>query len=213
MELMPTETGASSSAPSHAYAAASMTDRQSLQRVREALAADDTLLERLQPFAAKYGGLDRCLLSYLRAGDVQYDVQKALARLRSSLDFRKSMGLDDITDAAAALNDHPLKDVWPVSFPLMAPNGCPVQYARCGAIRPSQLTKTTGGEASLKLAVALSLSRALELQAKVEKTRHCVGTYDVYDLQGASREHLELGALRTLGRCISLGTSHFPETL
>ena len=36
---------------------------------------------------------------------------------------------------------------------------------------------------------------------------------DVYDLQGASREHLELGALRTLGRCISLGTSHFPETL
>ena len=40
-----------------------------------------------------------------------------------------------------------------------------------------------------------------------------MGTCDVYDCAGLSLSQLSPGPLRTLVRCVGLGTAHFPENL
>ena len=173
-----------------------------LQRIRElsVQSANDT-----------NNSSDRGLLRYLRAGDVNCDINLAVTRLKNTVEFRTQLGLDEITSISEAMQQHPLHDVWPIAFPLVAPDGCPVQYSRLGAVKPSQLTKH--GEDAMKLATTLSLARAVELQAEVEKTQHCPGTYDVYDCSGLGWDHMQMSDLRVCSRCVSLGTTHFPETL
>ena len=214
MEFMSSPPGAS-----FAYQAANERERKALLALREHLnntaSTDARLVEKIEKFACTYGGAnnssDRGLLRYLRAGDVNCDIHLAVTRLKNTVEFRTQLGLDEITSISEAMQQHPLHDVWPIAFPLVAPDGCPVQYSRLGGVKPSQLTKH--GEDAMKLATTLSLARAVELQAEVEKTQHCPGTYDVYDCSGLGWDHMQMSDLRVCSRCVSLGTTHFPETL
>ena len=132
-------------------------------------------------------------------------------RLQSSLTWWHDMGLATKSSVEDELTRHPLHAVWPMAFPFTAPDGCPVQFARVGAVKPSQLTD--GGEDGLRRYLSLWLARALELQAEVERTRHCLGTYDVYDASGAGWSTFDVSSLRILSRCITLGETHFPDNL
>ena len=201
---------------SFAWMAANEKERLAVANLEKSIAEgslDAGSAQGLSTFGDKFGGRDRCLLAYLRAGDVRLDTRRAVARLQSTLDFRRDASLDTLTDVPTQLSSHPLGKVWPMSFPFTAPDGCPVQYARAGAVKQAQLTKADGGEEGLRRYLVLWLARALELQAQVERTQHCRGTYDVYDCAGVTWDRCDVSSLRTLSRCITLGQQHFPENL
>ena len=151
---------------SFAWLAASEKERLAVADLEKSIAAGGLAAgsaQGLDTFGEKFGSRDRCLLAYLRAGDVRLDTRRALARLQSTLDFRRDASLDTLTDLPTQLSSHPLGKVWPMSFPFTAPDGCPVQYARAGAVKPIQLTKADDGEAGLRRYLVLWLARALEL--------------------------------------------------
>merc|ERR1711965_342607 len=93
--------------------------------------------------------MDRLLLCYLRSEGL--DTAKAAKRIEDTLAFRKEHERTlAIEDTQAAMEAHPLWPRWPLSFPLVAPDGCPVQYTNVGAVTPSQLLNGPGGEAGLR---------------------------------------------------------------
>ena len=200
---------------SFAYLAASEKDRKALASLEQAIAgaASDLPAPQMTSLSERWGCRDRCLLSYLRNSDVNFSTDKAVKRLKASLTFWNDTGLDREADIQGQMERHPLHTVWPMSFPLTTPCGCPVQFCRVAAVKPSQLTKSPAGEEGLRTYLSLWLARALELQAAIQRTRHCKGTYDVYDCQGASWAQMDLGALRTIGKLMAVGEAHFPDNL
>ena len=200
---------------SFAWQAASEKQRAALSVLEAKITADSSISQpELDTLGEKWGSRDRLLLFYLRSGDGKCDPNKVLPKLKSTLAYWKSSGATGETDVQGQLERHPITRFWPLSYPFIAPDGCPVQFAKVGAITPAQLIGAAeDGEVGLKAYMMLWLRRALELQASVEQRQHCLGTYDVYDCSGASWEAMDVSSLRVLSRCISLGEQHFPENL
>lgn len=200
-------------AKSYAWAAATNMERAALSKLLEQIEEKEGLMESLKPLASSYGSLDRLLLCYLRAGDVSHDPARAIARLKTTLSWRRLNGIDKILDAAAALKADPLNSVWPFALPAFTTDGCPVQIANVGAVKPSQITKGPDGEDGLRRALTLNWLRALEMASQTEETRHCRGNYDIYDCRALSWSQCDVSSLRVLARCVTLGNEFFPEYL
>lgn len=147
---------------SFAYLAADDKDRKALASLEQAISSDAALSgPALTSLGERWGSRERCLLSYLRNSDVKFDSAKAVKRLKASLSFWSDSGLDRESDVKGQLTRHPLNAVWPMAYPMVAPDGCPVQYARVAAVKPSQLTQSEEG---LRRYVVLWLARALEVR-------------------------------------------------
>jgi hypothetical protein len=200
------------STPSIAWHHATGKERDAIVALTAALESE-TLPPNLDPLFRAFGGRDRGMLCYLRAGDVNFDLRLAVSRLKATAAFRQELGLDSPTlDVMREIESHPLRAHWPASFPMIAPDGCPVLFCRAGLIRPKQLAKA--GDDALSYLLTIWFLHALHLQAKTQATRMCKGTVDIYDCSHLSISVLsEWGALRTLKKCVGLAQAHFPENL
>lgn len=187
-------------------------ERTALGQLREAL-DQRGLTAQLTTFFQSFGGEQRCLLSYLRSGATNLVVDKAATRIEETLAFRREHRLDEVTKPAAALAASPITPLFPMAMVATAPDGCPVQFARVGQLKPKEIFKQFP-EAEVAHWWVLWWERALELQREsVQRQGWCKGTYDVYDCSGIGRAQTDLGSLRVLARITGLGERHYPENL
>ena len=127
--------------PSIAWLNATESERSSIEALVELLQREEPALLS-DPLFAAFGGRDRGMLCYMRAGDVNFDLGLARTRLKATSAFRAQMDLDSPTlDVMQAIEAHALRPHWPGSFPMIAPDGCPVLFCRAGLIKPKLLTK------------------------------------------------------------------------
>ena len=167
-----------------------------------------------------YGDRDRVLLNFLRAGDVKYDIQLAVRRLRATLDFRREMGLDAWNASGAgdslqkAIDADVVREHWPFAYPGRATDGCVIQFARVANVDPKHLMSTFSEE-RLRQYIIMWYERAVQLQRESTEATGatCPGTYDVYDLSGLRLGQFDLRALRGISRVIKVGQTHWPENL
>lgn len=175
----------------------------------------------LDGLAHAHGSEARCCALYLRATGEPPDVTAAISNIKKTLAFRSEHGFDDkFADDAAlchAFESHPLRGKFPFAFPGTAPDGCVILYAQ---LAPLDLPRLLGGASEVELLRfnALYLERFLRLQGDSTRARgvDCLGTYDIYDLEGGStwtllweaKNHRQL-----LGRLLEMGEEHYPEQL
>lgn len=203
--------------PSLHWRHATAAERESVVALRALLARVDAPLLR-DPMLETYGGADRAMLLYLRAGDVALDAAVAARRMRETAEFRKALGLDALRGARAvadALAAHPLYPHWPVKYVGADPEtGCPRFSTDVGALQPKELVRC--GDDELVRIFALSCTHALHMVIAAEEARGAplAGTIETYDGAGFSVRVLgHWSALRRLKRTVALGAAHFPETL
>lgn len=161
---------------------------ENIAALRRRLDADRTIDQKeLLQLENLYGSSDACLACYLRDGFVQHDFDKAMNRIRSTLNHRREHQLEERRDnLMAAIRQHPVHASWPAAYPenLFTADGCPVAYTRLACVdlpRTSQFP-----HADYAHFVALWYERSLQLFGQSTRSRGttCKGSYEVYDCIG-----------------------------
>ena len=190
-------------------------EQECLASLQAALAKRTDLADDLAMWRSAFGDRDRGLLCYLRAGDVRYDVPLAVERIVATLAFRRHHGVDRLReDLVEEMAADPIRAHWAANFAPNAPDGCVVLYARLGRMEPRVLSSRFSEE-QVRHFVTLFLERCLQLQRESTQRRGevCSGAYDVIDCTRMRMGQFDVPALRSLGRILTIGQAHFPESL
>ena len=192
--------------------ASSLEESAALDRLRSRLLSSGEFSNAPgRQMLAAYGGVDLCLLRFLRA-QRDLDVRAAHAKLSATLAFRVQNGVGAPESMATAHRDG-VGDWWCGTFAGRTENGCPVTYWRFRCIEAEQLQKRFD-EAQLKRFYIAWMERGLAVQREVvaERAAGCPGNVDIYDLEGVGWRQLSSGA-RLLSGVLSVAQDHYPENL
>jgi hypothetical protein len=191
--------------------ARSAEESAALERLRERLLSSGEVSSSAgRQMLASFGGVDLCLLRFLRARKL--DAAKAHAALTTTLAFRNENGVG-APQTAAAVRSEGVSDWWCGTFAGTTSTGCPVTYWRFRCIEADQL-KQRFDDAQLNRFYAAWMERGLALQREVaaERPEGCPGNVDIYDLQGVGWRQLSSGA-RLLSGVLAVAQEHYPENL
>ena len=125
--------------------AKSADETQALEKLRDRLLASGELDQGREMLAA-FGGVDLCLLRFLRARKL--DVGKAQTALGATLTFRAANGAGG-DDSALAVRRDGISDWWCGTFAGRTASGCPITYWRFRCVEADQL-KTRFDDTQLK---------------------------------------------------------------
>ena len=192
--------------------ASSLEENAALDRLRSRLLSSGEFSNAAgRQMLAAYGGVDLCLLRFLRA-QRGLDVRAAHAKLSATLAFREQNGVGMPETMAAAHRDG-VGDWWCGTFAGRTQNGCPVTYWRFRCIEVEQLQQRFDEEQLKRFYIAW-MERGLALQREVvaERIAGCPGNVDIYDLEGVGWRQLSSGA-RLLSGVLSVAQDHYPENL
>lgn len=192
-------------------AAGSIEESAALDRLRSRLLSSGDFSKAAgRQMLAAFGGVELCLLRFLRARDL--DASRARAALLATLAFREQNSVGTPETLATAHADG-VGDWWCGTFAGRTESGCPVTYWRFRCIEADQL-KQRFDESQLKRFYIAWMERGLALQREItsQLPAGSPGNVDIYDLEGVGWRQLSSGA-RLLSGVLSVAQEHYPENL